>query len=115
MAGKDAESDLIRGNIDSIILRVLAAGDNYGYEILKSISLKSKGSYEMKEPSLYTCLKRLEKQGFIKGYWGNETQGARRKYYRITESGRIELSDACERWNRVKGIIDQLLAEDGEE
>lgn len=112
MATKDAVSDLIRGNIDAIVLRVLADGDSYGYEILKSIAAKSEGAYEMKEPSLYTSLKRLEKQGFIQGYWGDETQGARRKYYRITKEGKAELEVSIARWVNVRGIIDCLLQSD---
>lgn len=115
MASRDAVSDLIRGNIDAIILKTLSKGDSYGYEILKSIGTASRGEYEMKEPSLYTSLKRLESQEFVESFWGNETQGARRKYYRLTDSGAQELVEATERWKRVRGIIDRLLIMDGSE
>ena len=107
MATKDAVSDLIRGNIDAIILCSLSSKDSYGYA--------SRGEYEMKEPSLYTSLKRLEKQGFVESYWGDETQGARRKYYHMTSAGLTELVDATERWVRVRNIIDCLLQQDGGE
>lgn len=113
MSTRDAVSDLIRGNIDAIILCTLADGDSYGYEILKDIATASRGEYEMKEPSLYTSLKRLEGQGCVEGYWGDETQGARRKYYRITATGRTELTEATARWVRVRRIIDMLLKQDG--
>lgn len=115
MATKDAVSDLIRGNIDAIILCALSSGDSYGYEVLKAIATISRGEYEMKEPSLYTSLKRLEKQGFVESYWGDETQGARRKYYHVTPSGAAELVEATERWVRVRNIIDRLLKQDGGE
>lgn len=113
MATRDAVSDLIRGNIDAIILCTLSGGDSYGYEILKGIAQTSRGEYEMKEPSLYTSLKRLESQRFVESYWGDETQGARRKYYRITALGKDELDEAIQRWNSVKVIIDRLLNQDG--
>lgn len=113
MATKDAESDLIRGNIDAIVLHVLAGNDAYGYEILKTVSHASQGAYEMKEPSLYTSLKRLEGAGLVQSYWGDSTQGARRKYYRITGAGRSELEQATKRWVRVRGAIDRLLGQDG--
>lgn len=113
MSTRDAVSDLIRGNIDAIILCTLSKEDNYGYEILKDIATVSQGEYEMKEPSLYTSLKRLESQGYVESYWGNETQGARRKYYRITGAGKTELTEATERWKRVRTIIDRLLKQDG--
>lgn len=112
VATRDAVSDLIRGNIDAIILCTLRRGDSYGYEILKEIAVGSQGAYEMKEPSLYTSLKRLEQQGFVESYWGDETQGARRKYYRVTAGGLQELDEAIERWVRVRGIIDMLLQQD---
>ena len=113
MATRDAVSDLIRGNIDAIILCTLSRGDSYGYEILKEVAQTSHGQYEMKEPSLYTCLKRLEGQGFVSSYWGDETQGARRKYYRLTDAGSQELMDATERWVKVRDIIDRLLNQNG--
>ncbi len=115
MSGKDALSDLIRGNIDAIILRTLKGKDSYGYEILKGIASASRGDYEMKEPSLYTGLKRLEKQGLVESYWGDESQGARRKYYHITESGSLELRDSIDRWIKARGVIDRLLGQDGGE
>ncbi|MBM6908585.1 PadR family transcriptional regulator [Collinsella intestinalis] len=115
MATRDAVSDLIRGNIDAIILNVLSRGDSYGYEVLKEIAAASRGEYEMKEPSLYTSLKRLQGQGFVESYWGDETQGARRKYYCITDAGITELQEATERWMRVRRIIDRLLGANGGE
>ncbi len=113
MSTRDAVSDLIRGNIDAIILCTLKDGDSYGYEILKDIAIASHGEYEMKEPSLYTSLKRLEGQGFVESYWGSETQGARRKYYHMTSEGTVELAEATDRWVRVRRIIDRLLKQNG--
>lgn len=109
MNEKIINSDLIRGHIDTIILRILDAGDNYGYEILKAVSTQSDGQYELKEPSLYTSLKRLEKQGYIQSYWGDETQGGRRKYYHISESGKNALHTAVAQWEYAKDILDRLL------
>ena len=101
------------GDIDAIILYALADGDSYGYGIPKDIATASEGGYEMKEPSLYTSLKRFEGQGHVESYWGNETQCARRKHHRITLDGRKELTAAVERWDRVRAIIDGPLKQDG--
>lgn len=115
MATRDAFSDLVRGNIDTIILSTLAGGDTYGYEILKRIAATTDGAYEMKEPSLYTSLKRMEGRGLVCSYWGDETQGARRKYYHVTDEGVEELAQAVERWTSARDIIDSLLVGDGGE
>lgn len=109
MAEQNINSDLIRGHIDTIILRILKDGDNYGYEIMKAVLVNSNNEYELKEPSLYTSLKRLEKQGLIVSYWGEESQGGRRKYYRITESGNAAYEKALAEWLHAQRIITQLL------
>lgn len=109
MGEQTIHSDLIRGHIDSILLRILKEGDHYGYELMKQVASLSGGRYELKEPSLYTSLKRLEKQGAITSYWGNESQGGRRKYYRITEQGRAQYADALAQWLWAKEIITSLL------
>ncbi|MBS4219830.1 helix-turn-helix transcriptional regulator [Bacillus sp. FJAT-49711] len=107
-------SDLIRGHIDTIILRVLSEGDNYGYDIIKTIFEQSNGTFELKEPSLYTSLKRLEKQKFISAYWGDESQGGRRKYYKITDAGEMSYKEAVDLWLNAKELIDLLIVKRGE-
>lgn len=102
MGESSISSDLIRGSIDTIILRVLYEGDNYGYEIIKSISKYSDGQYELKEPSLYTSLKRLEAQGNITSYWGDESQGGRRKYYTVTPQGHETYRRNVDAWKMAK-------------
>lgn len=102
-------SDLIRGHIDTIILRVLMDNDNYGYEIMKTISLISGGLYELKEPSLYTSLRRLEKGKLIQSYWGDESQGGRRKYYNITPFGIETYNKSVSEWKTAKELISRLV------
>ncbi|MDE7390421.1 MAG: PadR family transcriptional regulator [Lachnospiraceae bacterium] len=102
-------SDLIRGNTDTIILSQLMIRDSYGYEINKSISTISGGLYELKEATLYTAFKRLEEQGYISSFWGDETTGARRKYYTITPLGRTKYENMLAEWNSSKRIIDKLV------
>lgn len=77
-----------KGNIESIILNALYNGDKYGYEIAKEIKEKTENRYEIKQPTLYGYLKRLEEQNLIKFYWGEESHGGRRKYYCLTSYGK---------------------------
>ncbi|PKR77127.1 PadR family transcriptional regulator [Halalkalibacillus sediminis] len=111
-------TDLIRGNTTTIILNVLRQGDSYGYEIYKKIISLSDNQYELKEATLYTAFRRLEKDGFIESYWGDETQGGRRKYYRLTEEGKNKYEASKDEWLFAKEILDQLItggSEDGSE
>ena len=102
-------SDLLRGNTETIILSLLAEGDNYGYELNNQIVLRSGGLLELKEATLYTAFKRLEQQGSITSYWGDETSGARRKYYAITPLGKATLGFLKEEWENGKKIIDSII------
>ena len=102
-------SDLIRGHTDTIILACLMGGDSYGYEINKSIQQKTGGLYELKEATLYTAFRRLEQAGHISSYWGDEQTGARRRYYRITDTGQDSYHALIAEWNRAKGMIEQLI------
>lgn len=102
-------SDLLRGHTDTIILKFLISGDKYGYEITKLVSELSDHEYELKEATMYSSLKRLESDGNIISYWGDETQGGRRKYYRITTGGREQYETNIRNWEYAQGILKKLL------
>jgi len=102
-------SDLLRGHTDTMILKLLISADKYGYEISKLIHTNSNGEYELKESTMYSCLKRLESEGRITAYWGDETQGGRRRYYRITEKGQQTYLENKKNWEYAKTVLDLLL------
>ena len=54
--GMQISSDLIRGHINTIILRCLYDEDKYGYDIINEIERKSGGLYTLKQPTLYSAL-----------------------------------------------------------
>lgn len=102
-------SDLIRGHTDTIILAQLYYSDSYGYEINKTIQQKTAGRYELKEATLYSAFRRMENAGYILSYWGDETTGARRRYYKITETGRDTYMRLMAEWKTAKSMIDSLI------
>ncbi len=104
-------SDLIRGHINTIILRALYDGDKYGYEIITEIKRRSHDQYSLKEPSLYSALKRLEKDGYVTSYWGGSVAGGRRKYFSLTDAGK-EISERNQaEWEYSRTVIDSLISE----
>lgn len=102
-------SDILRGHTEAIILSHLLEQDSYGYQINKDIMEKTNKRYELKEATLYSAFRRLEQAGYIRTYWGDETTGARRRYYAITESGRQAYLNYKQEWEEAKEMIDQLL------
>ena len=85
------------------------SGDKYGYEITKLVHDRSGRLYELKEATMYSSLKRLEKDGHINSYWGDETQGGRRRYYRVTPSGQALYKSNKQSWDQAKKILDRLI------
>ncbi|MDE7406623.1 MAG: PadR family transcriptional regulator [Clostridiales bacterium] len=105
-----AESDLIRGNVDTIILKVLYEGDRYGYDLIRQINARGDGQWEIKQPTVYACLKRLEKQGFVTSYWDSaESDGGRRKYYSLTESGKEVFLKYKSEFERASSLFGGLI------
>ena len=109
MAENKITSDLLRGHTDTMILKLLSEGDRYGYEIVKLIAERSNGEYELKEATMYSCVRRLEADGDITWYWGDETQGGRRKYFKITEKGWEAYARNKGNWEYAKRVLGNLL------
>ena len=78
-------SDVIRGYNDTIILYLLQQNPSYGYEISKQIRTISEEKYIIKETTLYSAFTRMEKNGYIESFSGNETNGKRQREWRITK------------------------------
>lgn len=107
-------SDLIRGNVTTIILGCLWSSDKYGYEILKEIEDKSNSQYVLKQATLYNQLKRLEKQGLVSSYDGDpdDTGGGKRRYYTLTKEGKAFLTKEKSEYEYSRTILDKLVSGD---
>ncbi len=104
-------SDIIRGHLDAVILKLIIEKDRYGYEISKEISERTNNAFEIKEATLYAVFQRLEKKHFIVSYEGEITHGRTRKYYKITASGKEHFEEKKKEWQLTKKIIDTLMEE----
>ncbi len=94
-----------RGSVYNIILKALQSGDKYGYEICQEIETNTNGHYILKQPSLYSGLKRLEAQKLVKSYWGDSEIGGRRHYYTLTEEGRRKIEKSNFSWEDERNDI----------
>jgi len=102
-------SDVLRGYNDTMILYLLLEAPSYGYELAKKIRETSEGNYIMKETTLYSVFSRLEKNGYVTSFYGDETSGKRRTYYRITEEGRAFYEEKCREWELTKEVIERFI------
>lgn len=104
-------SDIIRGYNDTIILSLLIDNSSYGYEISKNIRQITEEEYIIKETTLYSAFARLEKNGYIESYFGEETQGKRRTYFKITQEGLQYYKEKCEEWKVTQEVINKFIKE----
>lgn len=102
-------SDVLRGHTETIILAMLKDKDSYGYEILKTILEKGDGVLDIKDATIYTAFKRMEKEELITTYWGDEDNGARRKYYSITDKGKEYYLEKAGDWKKLNVILNDLI------
>ena len=104
-------SDVIRGCNDIIILDLLLEAPSYGYEISQNIRKKTDGAYVIKEPTLYSAVTRLEKEGYLLSYPGVSENGKRRTYYRVTDSGKEYYAERCREWKLTRTVVDLFVWE----
>ena len=102
-------SDVLRGYTDTIILSLLLDEPNYGYEISRRIRTITNDKFVMKETTLYSAFNRLEKNGLISSFYGTETSGNRRTYYRLTDEGRGYYKAKTEECQTTKEIVEKFI------
>ena len=89
-----------KGSTDLLILALVDEAALHGYEIARRIEERSRGTLSFTLASLYATLYRLEERGLIRGRWVERAGQRRRRYYRITASGRKALATQREEWRR---------------
>lgn len=99
----------LKGNIETIILCSLYNGNKYGYEIAKEIKERTNNRYEIKQPTLYSYLKRLEEDDLIGSYWGENSNGGRRRYYALTKKGRENCEQFISEWQYQRTVLSELV------
>ena len=103
--------ELLKGSTTVLILSLLNRKNMYGYEMIKEIELKSKNVFSFKEGTLYPILHSLENESYIESYW-DSSQGARkRKYYKITDSGKKILLEKEQEWKLFSSTVNDVLWE----
>jgi DNA-binding PadR family transcriptional regulator len=97
--------DLVAASSTPLVLAILAEGDSYGYAIIKRVADLSGGELQWTDGMLYPVLHRLERNGFVKAVWGESESGRRRRYYRLTDDGKEELTSQRRQWQTVDSAL----------
>ena len=103
------KADLLQGTLDLLILRTLELGSIHGWGISRHIQQISNGVLQVQQGSLYPALHRLELEGWISSDWGTSENNRRARSYKLTRTGRKQLCQETENWERLAGAVFQVL------
>jgi PadR family transcriptional regulator PadR len=104
------EQQMKKSVLDMMVLKLLESEPKYGYRIIQELKEKSEDTFLLKDGTLYPILYRLEDDGFVKSEW-SEANGKQvpRKYYRITQAGKTELSDIQSVWSKILDGVTKIM------
>ena len=100
---------MLQGTLDLLILRTLSAAPAHGHTIAHAIERGSDDVLQVEHGSLYPALHRLEDRGWIASFWGTSDNNRKARYYRLTRSGREQLSEQTNRWEELVRAIGRIL------
>ena len=110
MDGVDKDKlDIPQGTLDLMILTILAREPLHGYGISQRLTVLSRDNFRVNPGSLFPSLYRLEQDGNLKAEWRASENNRNAKYYRLTASGRKQLEQHRERWDRIAFAIASVL------
>lgn|SRR5690606_13447521 len=94
-----------KGALELCVLVLIHRKERYGFELAQQVS----NYVPVAEGALYPLLRRLVKEGHCTTYLQESTEGPPRKYYKLTEDGRLYMNQMVLEWNYfVKGVSNLL-------
>jgi transcriptional regulator len=102
------ERELKRGSTELLILALLEERDRHGYELARLIDERSRGEISFHAASLYPTLYRMEDKDFIEGRWIEKAGQRRRRYYRLTPTGKKTLASQRNVWDTFFDALDRV-------
>jgi PadR family transcriptional regulator, regulatory protein PadR len=104
------KSDILQGTLDLMVLQTLEAmGPLHGYGIARRIEQVSEDVLQLNQGTIYASLLRLQQRRWITSSWGVSDNNRKAKFYTITKSGRRQLAEETDNWERIAGVIGRLL------
>jgi PadR family transcriptional regulator, regulatory protein PadR len=107
----DQKTEVFQGTLGLMILTTLETmGSLHGYGIARRIEQISGNLLSINYGTIYPALLKLEQEGCISSEWGVSDNNRKAKYYKITRSGRKQLQESAQGWEKTKTILDRFLA-----
>jgi len=105
----EERSELLKGTLDMLILKIVALGPIHGYAISQRIQQISRDFFQLQQGSLYPALHRLEDRGWLQAEWRETSTGREAKFYKVTKKGRKQLEAQVLNWERLADAVALIL------
>ena len=105
----DKSAQLVQGTLDMLILKTLGLEPLHGYGIGIRLEQVSRGIFQVNAGSLFPALRRLEREGMIRGEWRATENNRQAKYYRLTRAGSRKLEDHTLEWEAQTTAIARIM------
>jgi len=103
------ERKMLHGNAETLVLVLLAEGEQYGYQIRKELATRSHHYFQLAFGRLYPLLVALERRGFVRARWIKAGKTRQRRHYEITAKGLAELRERKRKWRQFRDAMDRVL------
>lgn len=104
-----SRSDTLRGALDLLVLRVLAAEALHGYAIARKIRALTHEALSIEEGSLYPALYRMERNGWVQASWGKNENNRRVRVYELTPEGHTQLERELAGWEAFTAAVGKVV------
>jgi len=102
-------ADHVQGMLDLLLLKILALEPMHGWAIGQRLKQISGDDLQVSDGSLYPALHKLEQHGLITATWKKTDLGRRAKFYSLTRTGRQQLEQETENWQRLSSAITRVV------
>jgi PadR family transcriptional regulator len=102
------DRERLKGNLDLLLLSVLAAGPAHGYAIISALRERSEGTFDLPEGTIYPALHRLEAAGLLASSWA-QAESRRRRVYGLTGEGAAALAAQRTEWRKFARGMQAVL------
>jgi PadR family transcriptional regulator PadR len=102
-------TELLRGTLDMLVLKVVALSPAHGYAIAQRLQQISKEFFRVHQGSLYPALHRLEDKGWLQAEWRESETGRQAKFYSLTKKGRKHMDVEVVNWERLCDAVGLIL------
>ena len=100
-------SQMLKGILEGCILKIISQKYVYGYEM--NLTLKQYGIVTVSDGTIYPLLTKLQKQELIIGEMKPSIEGPMRKYYKLTDKGKLQLEIFEKQWDALSNSVNNIL------